>query len=153
MMRHGYSGTRLHRIWKAMRTRCNNPNFHSYRYYGALGIRVCDEWNDFTAFRSWALANGYRDNLTIERKANALGYNPNNCTWVTLAEQSANRRFTKKRADGVLWWHVAKQHGISRPAYATRVHEGWPMEIAATWPMFKRRPGFEHRRDSAGKFA
>ena len=57
---HGLSGTRIHRIWKAMRTRCYNKNFFAYKHYGGRGVTICNEWiNDFQAFYDWAMANGY----------------------------------------------------------------------------------------------
>lgn len=86
---HGKTGTRLYRIWIGFRQRCNNQNNPSYHRYGGRGITVCDEWkNDFSAFRDWALANGYTDNLTIDRKNNDGAYSPENCRWITKSENS-----------------------------------------------------------------
>ena len=83
---------RLYRIWTNMKSRCNNPNFPSYRYYGARGIKVCDEWKDnFLIFESWALANGYRDDLSLDRVDNNGNYEPSNCRWATLREQAGNK--------------------------------------------------------------
>lgn len=59
---------RLARIWNHMKQRCCNPNDAGYRYYGGRGITVCQEWqDDYIAFKNWALANGYQDNLTLDR--------------------------------------------------------------------------------------
>ncbi len=86
---HGMRYTRIYRTWINMKSRCYDPNQESYRYYGAKGIRVCDEWkHDFTSFLKWASANGYSDNLTIDRKNPKLGYFPENCQWVTMSENS-----------------------------------------------------------------
>lgn len=90
--RHGGSGTRLYDIWKGMRARCNNPNHKAYPQYGGRGIKICREWDAFASFREWALANGYREDLTIDRINNDEGYEPNNCRWASYVEQRHNQR-------------------------------------------------------------
>lgn len=90
---HGQTGTRLHRIWKAMHTRCYNTNSPQFEYYGYRGIFICDAWKvNFKAFYDWAMANGYRDDLTIDRIDNDKGYSPDNCRWTTMEEQNKNKR-------------------------------------------------------------
>lgn len=90
---HGQRFTRLYRVWQGMKTRCNTPSSTSYRWYGARGITVCDEWmNNFESFRSWALTHGYRDDLTIDRINVDGNYEPDNCRWATVAEQQHNKR-------------------------------------------------------------
>ena len=70
---------RLYRIWQMMRQRCNNENAENYKYYGGRGICVCDEWeNDFSLFALWSFANGYNDNLTIDRIESNDKYEPSN---------------------------------------------------------------------------
>ena len=82
---------RLYRIWKGMRTRCNNPNFHAYEYYGGKGITIAGEWDNFITFESWALNNGYKGSLTIDRINGEGDYEPSNCRWITLSEQQLNK--------------------------------------------------------------
>lgn len=88
---HGLHKTRLHRVWSAMKVRCTSEKHPRYARYGGRGIAVCAEWQKFEPFASWALANGYRDDLQIDRIDNSQGYYPANCRFVTAAENMANR--------------------------------------------------------------
>lgn len=85
--------TRLYGIWCNMKQRCNNPSETAYKYYGGRGIRVCDEWQaSYPSFYVWAIANGYKDDLTIDRINNDGDYCPDNCRWATMKQQIDNRR-------------------------------------------------------------
>lgn len=91
--KHGYRKTRLYRIYNNMKQRCNNPNIAEYKNYGGRGIKVCAEWNapdGLAAFAKWALSNGYKPNLTIERINVNGNYEPSNCTWIPQSEQAKN---------------------------------------------------------------
>lgn len=90
---HGLKHTRLYSVWNKMKQRCHNENDKSYKNYGGRGIKVCSEWRyDFQSFYDWALANGYQEGLTIDRKNNDGDYEPGNCRWATDAEQNLNKR-------------------------------------------------------------
>lgn len=93
---HGKTETRLYGIWCKMKRRCEAINDPAYINYGGRGIKICDEWHDFQNFYDWAVANGYQDDLTIERVDYNKGYSPDNCTWITLGEQTWNKRDTRK---------------------------------------------------------
>lgn len=91
--KHGGCGSKLYDVWCGMKARCFNKNNKQYDDYGGRGITVCKEWKeDFATFQKWALAHGYKEGLTIDRRNNDKGYSPDNCRWITTAEQNANRR-------------------------------------------------------------
>lgn len=90
---HGKSYTRLYHILKGMKDRCYRTNYKYYKHYGGRGIRVCNEWlDDFMNFYNWAMNNGYRDNLSIDRIDNDENYSPDNCRWVDQKTQNNNKR-------------------------------------------------------------
>lgn len=84
---------RLRNIWRSMLGRCDSATAQkTTRYYQEAGVTVCQEWREsFEVFRTWATSNGYRDDLTLDRKNSLLGYSPGNCQWSTWPEQMHNR--------------------------------------------------------------
>lgn len=119
---------RLYKIWCAMKRRCHSPTSDGYAYYGARGVSVCTEWRgDYSAFRTWALENGYRDDLEIDRIDVDGGYGPGNCRWVDRITNMNNRRRTRRvLLDGkaVPFADAARQLGVCRKTVANRVASG-----------------------------
>ena len=132
--KHGLSGTRLYRIWGAMRNRCSSSNNVHFRNYGGRGIDICTEWkNDFIIFRDWSLDHGYKDNLSIDRIDNDKGYSPNNCRFVTTSAQSRNKRLTIQYK-GECAADASKRLGGSENLVAKRIKYGWSYEKAFNTP-------------------
>lgn len=101
--KHGDTGTKLYWVWSTMIQRCENRNNKRYPEWGGRGICVCDEWHDFSVFRDWAMANGYREGLSLDRVDNDGNYCPENCRWATIQEQNNNKRNNKKnKNEGVV---------------------------------------------------
>ena len=126
---------RLYRIWKAMRCRCNNPNFKEYYRYGGRGIKVCKEWGNYNLFRNWATEHGYEDSLTIDRINNNGDYSPDNCRWITISEQQQTRSncrmlYYQGRVQNMSQW--AKEYGLKKHTLKARLNRGWTIERALT---------------------
>lgn len=141
--KHGGKGERLYNIWCKMRKRCNSPSDPAYERYGGRGISVCPAWDDYGAFRDWALANGYADSLTIDRFPDSSGdYAPNNCRWATYAEQNRNysrNRPIKFRGQEVLVCDLAIEVGLPQDILNNRIFRyGWTVEEAITTPVMRK---------------
>lgn len=138
---HGLSKTRIHRIWSAMKARCYNTNHSRYYCYGAKGICVCDEWkNSFQTFYEWAINNGYKDNLSIERLDNNDNYCPDNCMWATTKEQAYNKTSTVivsafGEEKNLLEWENDGRTKVNKKTLARRIRLGWNTEKAITQPI------------------
>lgn len=88
---------RICAIFNGMKNRCYNYNDKSYRWYGAKGIKICNEWLDNPLlFEKWSIANGYNNNLTIDRIDETKDYSADNCRWVTLNNNSKYKSTTKE---------------------------------------------------------
>ena len=82
----------LKNVWYNMRKRCYKQYCKEYKYYGARGIKICEEWEDRKNFEQWALSHGYDDGLQIDRIDNDGDYTPENCRFVTPKVNANNRR-------------------------------------------------------------
>ncbi len=141
--KHGLSGTRLYNIWCDMKRRCMNPTRIAFDRYGGRGITVCDEWMEFEPFYKWAMENGYRDGLTLERINNDKGYSPDNCKWATHKEQARNMRtsiyltYNGKKMTIAEWAEIL---GVKRETLWNRLNNlGWAIEKAITEPIKRRQ--------------
>lgn len=127
-----------------MKRRCYNNNAKNYSQYGGRGITVCDEWrckDGYVAFREWAIKNGYKDNLTIDRINVNGNYEPSNCRWVTREEQNLNKqstRYVSYKGEKRTLKSVADECGIYEESLVSRLRCGWTLEKATSTPLKTR---------------
>jgi hypothetical protein len=123
---HGMCNTRIYKRWTAMKRRCNAPEgTKDFEWYGKRGITYCEEWNTFKPFYEWSLANGYADNLSLDRIDNSKGYSPNNCRWVDMEVQQNNRRTNHRVAINGETHTIAEWARIKNVRVGTIRHRLW----------------------------
>ena len=133
------SKSSLYRVFNAMIERCSKPNVKNYHNYGGRGIKVCDEWiGNYQAFCDWALDNGYKKGLQIDRIDNNGNYEPSNCRWVTPKQNSNNTRFNtlltyNGETHTMTEW--AEITGINLTTLSSRINRGWSIEQSLTTPI------------------
>lgn len=139
-IKHGGNGERLHRIWCGMKQRCNNPDSKDYVDWGRRGVKVCEEWQkDYSVFREWALSNGYREDLTIDRIDVNGNYEPNNCRWIALEQQNRNKRnsvYVEFNGERKLLIEFCEELGLNYYTVYGRINQhGWSVEEALSIPI------------------
>jgi hypothetical protein len=138
---HGLTNSKLYYAWTNMKTRCGNENYDMFKNYGGKGICVCSEWADFLNFKNWALSNGYKDGLTLDRKDNGKGYNPDNCRWSTMKEQQNNRTNNALYTYGGLTLTMkqwSEKLGILYTTLQRRRSNNWPIERLFAKPNYHK---------------
>jgi hypothetical protein len=131
---HGHTAgatSRTYRIWTNMVSRCTNPNFDSFKWYGGRGISVCDRWRKFQNFLDdMGVAP---DGKSIDRRETNGNYEPSNCRWATQTEQTNNTRRNR-----ILTWNgrtytqaqLAREVGVDQKLISERLKRGWTLERA-----------------------
>ncbi len=135
---HNVSRTRSYGIWKLMISRCHNPKDKSYKNYGARGIKVCDRWHDASMFVA-DMGDGSHG-LTVERIDVNGDYNPENCTWIPLAQQAHNKRNTLI-VDGKKTPELAIEYGLTKDIVRYRVANHIPLSHIAIHEKFITHKG------------
>lgn len=138
--KHGMTGTRIYRIYRGMIERCYNKNSVSYKDWGGRGIAVCAEWlgeKGFENFYKWSMENGYKDNLSIDRKNNDGNYEPSNCRWATRLIQTNNTRKNvyityKGKTQSLADW--CRELELEYDMIYLRYRRGWDTEKMFTQP-------------------
>lgn len=140
--REGYNN-RIYRIWRNMKQRCSNPNAAKFELYGGRGIKVCDEWLDYEPFHDWAMASGYRDDLTLERVDRDGRYEPGNCIWASYKTQARNtgqNNLVTYKGETLPLVQWAEKAGIRYSTLRSRIFiYGWSVEKAIETPVRERR--------------
>ena len=124
---HGMTGTKLHEVWKEMKRRCKHGAYRS-ACYKKRNIHVCDEWQVSQNFIDWALDNGYKEGLQIDRIDNDKGYYPGNCRFVTPKQNANNRSntiFFVYEGEKMCLSDWADKLGINKHTLYTRYSRGW----------------------------
>lgn len=132
--RHGLCSHPLYSTWSGMKERCNNKNSENYKWYGAIGVTVCKEWNDFKTFYDWSINNGWKKGLDLDKDILGDGklYSPDTCCYVTHIRNS----WAKKGAIKVLFrgeMALLSELCIANNVPYKKVHErifgrGWSVE-------------------------
>ena len=134
---------RLYQIWIGIRRRAggnrfkNDKNDRHAKIYSHL--TVAPEWNDWLKFYDWAKNNGWQPGLTIDRINNEKGYYPDNCRWVSRAENNRNRRCVRKylyKGDLLTFGQISKLTGIPEGRLYNRViNYGYSINDAINIPV------------------
>ena len=133
---------RLYSTLQTMKARCNRKTHAKYQYYGARGIKVCDEWMNpetgFDTFADWALSHGYTDEMTIERIDVNGNYCPENCKWITAGEQAKNKSTTlwvDYNGEHIQFSELCKRYGANYDMVHDRYyHIGMNLDDALSLP-------------------
>jgi len=131
--------TRLYRIWSGILDRCTNPRHHKYPIYGGRGITFDETWRTYTGFADWARANGYSDELQIDRIDTNGPYAPWNCRFTTSLVNNNNRRnnylitaFGETKT--IMQWTRDDRCAVRRFGLWRRLQRGLEPELAITMP-------------------
>lgn len=135
---HGMAETRLYHIWCTMKARCYRETAQKYPRYGARGIKMLEEWkNDFQSFYDWSMANGYQENLSIDRIDNDGDYCPSNCRWAdarTQANNTSTNVYIEYKGEIKTMSQLAREHNIKPSIVSRRIKRGWDAERAIETP-------------------
>lgn len=135
---HGMTETRLYHIWCTMKARCYRKTAQKYQRYGGRGIVMYEEWkNDFQSFYDWSMANGYQDNLSIDRIDNDGNYYPSNCRWTdarTQANNTSSNIYFEYNGERKTLSQLAREHNIKPSIVSSRIKRGWDAKRAIETP-------------------
>lgn len=122
---HGFSYTHIYDVFKNIKKRCYDPKNKDYKYYGARGISIYPEWlQNSGLFCIWAIKNGYKKGLQIERKNNNDNYTPENCAFVTPIVQqnnSRNNRIIEYNEERLTMAQFCRKYNLNYSMFSQRI--------------------------------
>ena len=124
---HGKSRSKLYRVYYAMKQRCENQKDPHYDRYGGRGISIDPSWKDFGVFYEWAIANGCKDGLTIDRIDNDGNYSPDNCRWTDVYTQSRNtsrNTWITYKGETMVLSDMCRKYGVNISTACHRIKTG-----------------------------
>ena len=143
-----------------MKRRCNDPKNKDYKFYGARGIKICDEWmNNPTSFYLFALKeNKGREGLTIDRIDPDGDYEPSNVRFVSRHKNCVENFIGKQGKDTPNFRIYAKHGGLYENQYEKKHFKdvcrhfcnqrrkgGWSLYESLNVPVGQRREIFWYK--------
>lgn len=143
--KHGLKQHPIYLNWSNIKQRCFNKNNKNYNRYGGRGITICDEWkNNFKKFYDWAIDNGWKKGLEIDRIDNDGNYEPNNCKFSTRLEQNNNKNNNIQlkifnESKNITEWSKDSRCKVKYRTFVARIKKGWDLEKALIHPKCKNQ--------------
>jgi len=141
-IKHGLSKSKLYGVWNGMKHRCYNTNFRQYKDYGGRGIQIDPIWRkDFNSFKYWAIRNGYKNGLELDRINNNKDYCSTNCRWVTHTENNRNKRdnrWVEFNSEKRLLIELCEIYSMNYKTVENRIKRGWTVEDSLSTPINKK---------------
>lgn len=141
-LKHGLSKHPLYGVWKSMIDRCHNPKNKQFPDYGARGVEVCKEWrDDFMKFYDWALGNGWKKGLHVDKDTigNGLLYSPETCCCITRKRNNRKKRdvtMVEYEGQTIPLPELAERLGLSNVLLRERMRRfGWDINKAIETPI------------------
>lgn len=128
--KHGQSqnNNKLFKIWLRLKSICDIQTSTEYKYFGAIGVKVDNEWKEFIDFQSWAYKSGYVDGLTIKRYRSYENFCSNNCYWI-------DKSYSKTRLYKIWSGMFTRCYNTKFKQYC--VYGGRGIKICNEWKIFK----------------